>query len=89
MIHHRAARFILNKPWRRNVRDSVTQMISELSWSALQYRRKYAQLTLLFQLLYQRLNIIQTNIYHPHHCAHPLEIINLIWRATPSPQLYI
>ena len=91
MIQHRAACFILDKPWRSNVRDSVTQIISELSWSTLQYHRKYAQLTLLFQLLHQSLNIVQINIYHPHHCtcAHPLEIINLTWRAIPSPQLYV
>ena len=26
MLQHRAARFILNRPWRRNIRDSISQM---------------------------------------------------------------
>ena len=64
----------LDKPWCRNVRDSVanviaTQMISELSWPPLRYHKNYAQLTLLFKLLHQHL-IFQTIIYHPHHHAH-------------------
>ena len=48
-IQHRAACFILDKPWRRNERDSVTQMISELYWLTLQHRRKCTRLTLLFK----------------------------------------
>ena len=28
MIQHRAARFVLNRPWRRNNQDSISQMLS-------------------------------------------------------------
>ena len=45
MIQHRAAHFISNKPWHRNERDSIIQMMSELNWPTLQHRRKLAQLT--------------------------------------------
>ena len=27
MIQHRAARFVLNQPWRRNVRDSISSLL--------------------------------------------------------------
>ena len=74
MIQHRAARFILNKPWHRNERDSITQMIFELSWPTLQHRRKCTRLTLLFKLLHQHLTI--PDYYLPsHRHAYPLEII--------------
>ena len=32
MVQHRAARFVLNKPWRRNHRDSITKMLQSLNW---------------------------------------------------------
>ena len=51
MIQHRAARFILNKPWRRNHQDSITEMLSDLSWPTLKSQRKSARLILLFKLL--------------------------------------
>ena len=57
MIQHKAVRFILNKPWHRNERDSIIQMISELNWPTLQHHRKLARLTLLFKLLHQHLTI--------------------------------
>ena len=47
MIQHRAARFVLNKPWRRHHRDSITEMLNELNWPSLQERRKQARLILL------------------------------------------
>ena len=31
IIQHRAARFILNKPWNRHQRDSITDMLKELN----------------------------------------------------------
>ena len=31
MIQNRAARFVLNQPWRRNVRDSISSLLSSLS----------------------------------------------------------
>ena len=36
MIQHRAARFVLNQPWRRNVRDSISSLLSSLKWLTLQ-----------------------------------------------------
>ena len=47
MIQHRAARFVLSRPWRRNMRDSITEMLTSLGWPPLQLRRKCARLTLL------------------------------------------
>ena len=51
MIQHRAARFVLNKPWRRNDRDSISQMLMDLNWSSLQDRRKYSRLLLLYKVV--------------------------------------
>jgi len=39
MLQHRAARFVLNRPWRRNCRDSVTDMLTTLNWQPLEKRR--------------------------------------------------
>ena len=69
MIQHRAARFILDKPWCRNERDSVTQMISELNWPTLQHRRKCTRLTLLFKLLHQHLIIPNYYLPSPSPCS--------------------
>jgi len=49
MIQHCAARFVLNKPWRRNCRDSVTDMLTTLNWQTLEKRRKQSRLILLFK----------------------------------------
>ena len=68
MIQHRAARFILNKPWHRNERDSIAQMIFELSWPTLQHRRKFTRLTLLFKLLHQHLIIPDYYLPSPLSC---------------------
>ena len=57
MIQHRAARFVLGCPWRRDFRDSITSMLSLLGWPSLQLRRKCARLTLLFKLLHNFLVI--------------------------------
>ena len=45
MIQHRTARFVLNRPWRRNMRDSITEMLTSLEWLPLQLRRKCTRLT--------------------------------------------
>jgi len=42
MIQHRAARFVLNKPWNRHHQDSITEMLKELNWPSLQQCRKQA-----------------------------------------------
>ena len=42
---HRAARFVLNKPWQRNDRDSVSQMLLDLKWPSLQLRRSNSRIS--------------------------------------------
>ena len=69
MMQHRAARFILDKPWGRNQKDTVTQMISELNWPTLQHRRKCTRLTLLFKLLHQHLIIPKYYLPSPSPCS--------------------
>ena len=51
MIQHRAARFVLNRPWKRHQRDSITDMLRELNWPSLQDRRKYARLILMYKVV--------------------------------------
>jgi len=51
MIQHCTARFVLNKPWRRNCRDSITNMLLTLKWPSLKERRKQSCLTLLFKFI--------------------------------------
>ena len=51
MIQHCVARFVLNRPWRRNCRDSVTNMLLTLKWPSLEERRKQSRLTLLFKFI--------------------------------------
>ena len=45
MVQHRAARFVLGKPWRRHERDSITNMLNQLKWTTLEEQRKCARLT--------------------------------------------
>ena len=52
MIQHRVTRFVLGCPRRRDLRDSITSMLSSLGWPSLQLRRKCARLTLLFKFLH-------------------------------------
>ena len=51
MIQHRAARFVLGCPWRRDNRDSINSMLLSLGWPPLYLRRKCARLVLMFKLL--------------------------------------
>ena len=51
MIQHRAARFVLNQPWRRNVRDSITSLLSALKWPTLQLRRECTRQILLYKII--------------------------------------
>ena len=32
MIQHRTVHYVLNQPWRRNVRDSISSLLSSLKW---------------------------------------------------------
>ena len=60
MIHHRAARFVLNKPWFRSSEqqyESITDMLTYLEWPSLKDRRTMTRLTLLFKIL-RRLIVI-------------------------------
>ena len=51
IIQHRAARFVLNQPWSRHHRDSISEMLQSLKWPSLQARRKQARLIFLFKIL--------------------------------------
>ena len=57
MVQHRAARFVLGKPWRRHERDSITNMLNQLKWTTLEERRKCARLTLLYKILHKLIYI--------------------------------
>ena len=35
MVQHRAARFVLNKPWKRHHHNSITEILQELNWPSL------------------------------------------------------
>ena len=50
MIQHCVTRFVLNKPWRRNCRDSITNM-------SLEEQRKQSRLILLFKFINELLYI--------------------------------
>ena len=52
MLQHRAARFVLlYKPWRRNHRHSITDMLMILKWPSFENRRRHSCLILLFKLV--------------------------------------
>ena len=57
MIQHRAAHFVLNKPWRCNHKDSTTEMLLTLNWPSLEKHRKQSHLILLFKLLNNMIHI--------------------------------
>ena len=63
MVQHRAARFVTGQPWRRNNRDSITNILENLQWPTLQERRKSARLVLLYKVLHDLLII--PNCYLP------------------------
>ena len=77
MIQHRAARFVLNKPWHRSNQDhdSITDMLTSLEWPTLQNRRTIARLTFLFKIVRNLLAI-------PDHCLHqlkcPTPVLNIL-----------
>ena len=52
MLQNRAARFVLNHPWRRHYHDSVSSMISALNWQPLQLRRRNSRLILFFEVVH-------------------------------------
>jgi len=68
MIQHRAARFVLNKPWRRNDEDSVSQMLTVLNWPSLQDRRKYSRLLLLYKIVNNQFQIPMNYLPYQVNC---------------------
>ena len=80
MIQHRAARFVLNKPWHRNQQnDSITDMLSSLTWPSLEDCQKAAQLILLFKIL-RNLFVV------PDRCLPTLTPLHSTRAHTPSTQ---
>ena len=62
MLQHRAAHFVVNKPWyRQYLNVSITKILAELHWPTLQNRRKQARLILMFK-------IVNGNLIVPAHC---------------------
>ena len=57
MLQHRAARFVMNKPWYRQYHNmSITKILAELHWPTLQNRRKQARLILMFKIVDGKFN---------------------------------
>ena len=48
MIQRCAARFVLNRPWRKYHLDSITLMLTELQWPTLQTSRTNSRFILLY-----------------------------------------
>ena len=57
MVQHRAARFVLSRPWTRSQHDSITEMLHTLKWTSLETRRRHSRLILLFKLLHHQISI--------------------------------
>jgi len=57
MIQHRGAHFVLNQPWQRNIRDSVSLLLLSLNWPTLQIRRVCSRLVLLYKIINQIIQI--------------------------------
>ena len=75
MVQHRAARFVLNRPWSKSSRDSVSQMLNTLNWTSFETRRRQSCLLQYYSLnfsntwcmsletVYQR--IVQVELLEP------------------------
>ena len=62
MLQHRAACFVMNRPWYRQCHNvSITKILAELHWPTLQNRRKQARLILMFK-------IVNGNLIVPARC---------------------
>ena len=57
MIQHRGGRFVLNQPWQRNIRDSVSLLLQSLNWPTLQIHRECSRLVLLYKIINQIIQI--------------------------------
>ena len=65
MVQRKAARFVLNRPYRKTKRDSVTEMLQELEWKPLEERRKMHSLTLYYK-------VVNGLVQVPTSCLPPL-----------------
>ena len=86
MIQHRAARFVLNQPWSKHYRDSISEMLHKLNWPSLQAKRKQARLIFLFKMLNKQISILEQ--YLPSlfpvsatRSHHPLKLQQLYTRT--------
>ena len=82
MIQHRAAHFVLNKPWNRHQRDSITDMLKQLNWPSLQERRKQSCLTLMYKIVNHLLIVPDRCLPTPSpitrtHAHHPQKFLHL------------
>ena len=57
MVLHRGAHFVLNQPWQRNARDSVSLLLQSLNWPTLQIRRECSHLVFLYKIINQIIQI--------------------------------
>ena len=61
MVRHRAAR-LAGKPWRKDQRDSITDILRTLNWPTLQKCRQQAIFVLLFKILNDFLTAPSSNL---------------------------
>jgi hypothetical protein len=64
MVQRRAARFTTNRY--RNT-SSVTDMLEQLNWESLQTRREKVQLTMLYKIVNDLVDIPSSTYLKPHH----------------------
>ena len=50
MVQRRAARFVMNKPHRRQDTTSVTEMVHQLKWHSLQQRRTHSRVMMMYRI---------------------------------------
>ena len=55
-------RYLLNQPWRRNVRDSINSPLSSLKWPTLQLCSESTHIILLYKIVHHTIQI-STNYY--------------------------
>ena len=88
MIQHRAARFVLNKPWQKQHSDSIAAVLDELHWPTLQNRSTAARLILMFKIMKnlvtvpercfpQRSSVPSTRAHHSLKLAHIQTTVNI------------
>ena len=86
MIQHWAACFVLNQPWNKLHRDSISLLLHKLKWPSLQDRRKQARLILLFKMLNKLICIPHRYLPTPSsslttRALHPLKLQQLYARS--------